>query len=242
MHRATRVRDRRASGCHEHVDEELEVVSTKPLLCVERLFAERLSSLQVAALRGTDGSKRKAVWVEGMLECAGKFEDGINREAQLIADLGSRGAGSGAEQAQRDINVVGVDRVVHRGEQVLVLGEQSPAGFHLVRTSHVRGEHGGELGVVLGVPGPQHLGLLVFGEAFLAVLADRLQQPIPGLGTIPVGDNQRCARRAPRGARTPASASIGSPAHTFSAASRVQPPANTARRAKRRRSESDSNS
>ena len=41
------------------------------------------------------------------------------------------------------------------------------------------------------VPVPQRGQLAVLGQAFLAVLAERLQQPVAGAGTVTVGDDHR---------------------------------------------------
>ena len=41
------------------------------------------------------------------------------------------------------------------------------------------------------MPGPQRVGVAGLGEAFLAVLADRLQQPVAGVGPGVVGNDQR---------------------------------------------------
>ena len=67
--------------------------------------------------------------------------------------------------------------------------------------------------VVAGMAGTPPVGLPGLVEVLLAVLADRLQQPVAGLETAP--------------------GSMPSPLQTASTASRVQPPANTASRPSR---------
>ena len=109
-----------------------------------------------------------------------------------------------------EVKIVGVDRIGERREEVLAVG--------VIREPHwiCSGPHSrfgaalGELGVVAGVSVAQRLRLFVFGQAFLAVLADGLQQPVPGVETTTVGDDQRPghevrqatrARPGPRSAR-----------------------------------------
>ena len=53
-----------------------------------------------------------------------------------------------------------------------------------------------ELGVVVGVPGPPPLGLPGPLKALLPVLADRLQQPVTGLGPSVFGHHQRPRHQA----------------------------------------------
>jgi hypothetical protein len=91
--------------------------------------------------------------------------------------------------AQADIGVVGVDRPVHCRHKVLGVGGDPPGPFQLSGTEDVLAEGFGQLRVVLAVAGPQRLALFRF-EAVLAVLADCLQQPIPGDRALVVGDNK----------------------------------------------------
>ncbi len=53
-----------------------------------------------------------------------------------------------------------------------------------MRTLELRLAVSPELGVELGVTIPHHVGFVVFGEAFFAVLADRLEEPVAGLGRV----------------------------------------------------------
>jgi len=91
---------------------------------------------------------------------------------------------------------------------------------------------GEEAGVVAGMAGPPPLGLAGLVEVFLAVLADRLQQPVAGLGPFSSATTSDCATRLASSSNT-VSGPIPSRPQTSSAASRVQPPANTASRASR---------
>ena len=136
---------------------------------------------------------------------------------------------------------MGVDRVGERGEEVLAVGGHAGAPLDLLRPPQSFVATEGVVGVVAGVTVAQRVGLVVFDEAFLAVLADGLQQPIPGVETAAFGDDQRPVHEVGQQPehRTP---SIGPPAQTASAASRVQPPANTASRARSRCWDSSSRS
>ncbi len=53
-----------------------------------------------------------------------------------------------------------------------------------------------EAGVVVGVAGTPLLGLAGLVEAFLAVLADRLQQPVAALRSVLLGHHQRTGHQA----------------------------------------------
>ena len=105
---------------------------------------------------------------------------------------------------------MGVDRVGERGEDVLAVGGHAGAPHDLLRSpqSFVAAE--GVVGVVAGVTVAQRVGLAVFDEAFLAVFADGLQQPVPGVDdrrvrrrptTGPPGRSATRTRHGPRSAR-----------------------------------------
>ena len=86
---------------------------------------------------------------------------------------------------------MGVDRVGERGDDVLGVGAQPGARVELVRTPQTFGGMQGEVGVIARVPVAQHVDPAVLDEPFLAVLADRLQQPVAGIQTTSVSDHER---------------------------------------------------
>src|SRR6185437_4045153 len=67
---------------------------------------------------------------------------------------------------------------------------------HLVAVAVMFPDLSGEAGVVAGVAGPPPLGLAGLVEAFLAVLADRLQQPVAALWAGLLGHYQRTRHQA----------------------------------------------
>ena len=105
------------------------------------------------------------------------------------------------------LDVFGVERERHRREQVVVVAGEAVAPLDLSRPVAVTPHNPGELGVVVTVTGPQPVGVAGLGEVFFAVLADRLQQPIPGVepGVVddrptngPPGSRATRTRRRPR--------------------------------------------
>ena len=92
-----------------------------------------------------------------------------------------------------------------------------------------------------GVPAADEVGLAGRDEAFSTEQTERLQQAEADVGSAVVGDQQRLVDEvASRSAMS--STATSSPAHTASAASNVQPPANTDSRSNTRCSSSNSNS
>ena len=71
-----------------------------------------------------------------------------------------------------------------------MFGAEAATGLDLMRTHELGGHTFGELAVEVRVTGSVCLGLVVFGEAFLAVFADGLEQPVPGLEPAVLGDHQ----------------------------------------------------
>ena len=72
----------------------------------------------------------------------------------------------------------------------MVAGEAG-APLDLFGSVTVRAHDAGELDVVVTMPSSHRVGVAGLGEAFLAVLADGLQQPEAGIGAGVVGNDQR---------------------------------------------------
>ncbi len=108
---------------------------------------------------------------------------------------------------------MGVDRVGERGEDVLVVGGHAGAPLDLLRPPQSFVAAQGVVGVVAGVTVAQRVGLVVFDEAFLAVFADGLQQPVPGVETTTCPRPPTTGPPARSATRTRHGASIGSHRH-----------------------------
>src|SRR5689334_1779712 len=109
------------------------------------------------------------------------------------ADLAGREAG---QERERSVDVSGVDRPRPRCEQVVLLGAEPDSPEHLVPAAAMFPDLPEEAGVVAGVAGPPPFGLAGLVEAFLAVLADRLQQPVSALWAGLLGHHQRTCHQA----------------------------------------------
>jgi hypothetical protein len=97
----------------------------------------------------------------------------------------------GGDETECEVGVGDVDRERERGEQVLGLSGEATPGVETARADQLRAHLELEVDEELAVA-PAQLGDVVeFAEAFLAVLADRLQKPVPRLEASVVGDHQR---------------------------------------------------
>ena len=157
---------------------------------VERRVAVFPGEPRLASCIGGECCGHEHERVAGMLLHTGQGQDRLDRKGQRVAGLAGNHAGR-FQQSDREVEIVGVDRVGERGEDVLRVGGHTSTPRELLRRpqSFVAAE--GVLGVVAGVAVAERVGLDVFHEAFLAVLADRFQQPIPGVDTTAFGDHQR---------------------------------------------------
>src|SRR6185312_1077518 len=105
-------------------------------------------------------------------------EGRCTRKQQRITapDLTRREAG---QDRERGVDVAGADRPRPRREQVVLLGADPDRPEHLVpRLAGLVADLPEEVRVVAGVAGPPPFRLPGLADAFLAVLADRLQQPV----------------------------------------------------------------
>ena len=159
-------------------------------------------------------------------------EDRLDGKGHHHAGLDREQAGR-FQQADREVEILGVDRVGEGGEQVLAVGGHPRAPLDLLRPPQPFATTNAVLRVVADVTVAQRVGLFVFDETFLGVLADGLQEPVPGVETTEFRDHEGTVHQ-PSEQVEPGTASTGVPTQMASAASRVQPPANTARRASSR--------
>ncbi len=88
----------------------------------------------------------------------------------------------GGAQPDRGVRVTGVDGEAQRGQQVVPLGGQPGDPPHLLGPAQVRLRLFGESQEARRVRPPDVLGGAVLGEPLLAVLPERLQHSIAGLG------------------------------------------------------------
>ena len=159
---------------------------------------------------------------------AGQREQGGRVEDHDVVDL-HVSTGDLAEQSEGEVGVLGVDRMRHCCVQVVALAGEPRSPLDLSRPAHVTPRASGELREVLRVPAPHPIGLTGVGEAFLGVLADRFQQPVPHLRSVD-GDDERTRHELATNSNT-SSPWIGSPAsRLLPRPSSVHPPENTASR------------
>ena len=83
--------------------------------------------------------------------------------------------GHRAQQPHGAVHVLGVEGEGHGRQQVVVLGSQAGTPLLLARSDDPPIGAPGELDVVIGVAGPQGVGLAGLGQPLLAVLADGLE-------------------------------------------------------------------
>ena len=120
----------------------------------------------------------------------GHVQRGVGGEADDPADLRGAGPGLGRGERDGDVEVLAVDGVIHRGADVVGVGGVTLGPLHLAGTREFDGAALRVLRVPRGVPITQPGGLVVVSEAFLAVLADRLEESIAGLGSVTLGDHE----------------------------------------------------
>jgi hypothetical protein len=181
-------------------------------------------------MRREPGADREGERVARVLGPAGQLQGPVQHQGPPGRDLARREAG---QDRKRGVNIAGVDRPGPGSEQVVLLSTEPHRPKHLIAPIVVP-DLLEEVGVVVGVPGTPPLELAGLVEAFLAVLADRFQQPVAGLEAVFGGHHQRPRHQAGKQLEHCVSGSMPSPPQTVSAASRVQPPANTASRASSR--------
>ena len=164
----------------------------------------------------------------------------VQQQGIGVPDLARREAG---QDRERGVDVAGVDRPGPGREQVVLFRAEPDSPEHLgSRVVGMFSDRWRKLRVVVGVAGTPPLGLAGLVEAFLAVLADRLQQPVAGLGSVVLGDHQRPRHQAGQQLEHRVRDRYRPRRRPSSAASRVQPPANTASRPSSRCSGSASSS
>ena len=137
--------------------------------------------------------------------------------------------------------VVGSPPTSHRGANVLQLRFDLQEPAQLVRAAQPFGGRLREVDVEVGVAVAQ-LGALGIVDPFFRVLADRFQEPV---ATLPRRASSATTSERATNAESKSStstSSIPAPEHTASAASRLQPPANTDKRASTRCSSAASRS
>ena len=126
-----------------------------------------------------------------MLSRTGQFQGSLagQHQQETRPDLTGREAG---QHLKRDVHVAGADRPRPRRQQVVLLGGEPHRPEHLrLGVMGMLADPGEEARVVTGVAGPPPLGLAILVEAFLAVVADRFQQPVAGLRPVFLGHHQR---------------------------------------------------
>ena len=94
-----------------------------------------------------------------------------------------------------------------------MLGGEAFCSFDLVGSVGFFTDDLLEVAVVLGVAGPEHLGFVVLGESLLAVFADRLQQPVAGLGVVTFGHHKRTGHQRRQRIKHPGGDERLSPTH-----------------------------
>ena len=85
-----------------------------------------------------------------MIGRTGQAQDRIDRKDQAPTGLDAA-VRSVAHQPQREVAVVGVDGVVHRGQQVFLLNDQAPARDGLPGAEEIPVQATSQLAEVLGV-------------------------------------------------------------------------------------------
>ena len=96
-----------------------------------------------------------------------------------------------AEQPHGDFDVAGVGRPRERGPQVVSLSGEPVLPGDAVRTGDAGDQGVREVGEVAGMRGPEPLAVAARVEVILRVLADRLEEPVAGLGRLRVGHDER---------------------------------------------------
>ena len=147
----------------------------------ERLLAETFDRIEVATHRRVSGRGGERVRIHGMVRRLFQGQD-PERKSEREAP--------GCEEAEGEVDVGSVDRLRHRQVEILGLGLEPLACSELAGTTDFLGQSLVQVGVVLGVAIAQRLGLCVFGEALLGVLADGFQQPVSRVRAIVFGDHE----------------------------------------------------
>ena len=100
-------------------------------LRVDRLFAPSLRDIQLTAIRGLPARDDERDRIATVTLDAGQREHRVRRQAQLVADLKS--PGGAREEPEGEVDVLGVDGLGHRGEEVVVARRQRLGPFDLRR-------------------------------------------------------------------------------------------------------------
>ena len=144
-----------------------------PSACSQRSSARRRS--RNAARTG--GSREPVAVSRGAREHRGgrALAQGAARDREPFLPRRHR---RGTQDPKPEVDVAGVDRPVHGEGEVLLLGSKAVRDLDVSRTHDLLTQLPAERDVVLSVTSPQRCSLAILVEAFLAVLADGLQQPI----------------------------------------------------------------
>jgi hypothetical protein len=155
----------------------------------EGLLAERQRLRVIAAQMGSQAGEHERDRGAGMVGRARERQDRVGVEDHGIVDL-QAGQGELAQEPQGALDISGDERERHRREQVVVLAGEASAPLDLSRPVALRPRDAGKVGVVIAVTASESVGLFVLGKTFLAVLADGLQQPVAGIETGVVRDDE----------------------------------------------------
>jgi hypothetical protein len=159
---------------------------------LERFLAGAFDLVHFTAGRRCGGRRRKCVGIKVMIGGARQSEDHWDWQAKSKAELCSRPRAV-TDQAQGQVDIGGVDGIVHRRQQVVPLGRQAATGVELFGSPQTIDQQSFQPAVVLGVPATQVVGLAVIGQSVLAVLADGLQETVASGRVVAMGHLRRSA-------------------------------------------------